>query len=179
MTTRPTLGGTATAPAGRSASTSSRRGSPQSAEPAGTLSTFERSPSPWTDRMLSVYRIVAGLVFIQFGTMKLFGFPPPPVPNMPPVPLWSLMGIGGMLEMAGGLCILLGLFTRPVAFVLAGEMAVAYFKFHYPISIFPPTNNGVPAVLYCFFYLYLVWAGAGPWSLDGVIARSRRHARGP
>jgi putative oxidoreductase len=138
------------------------------------MSIFERSPSPWTDRMLSICRIVAGLVFISFGTMKLIGFPPPPIPNMPPVPLLSQMGIGGMLEVVGGLCIMLGLCTRPAAFVLAGEMAVAYFQFHFPTSPFPPTNNGVPAVLYCFFYLYLAWAGAGPWSLDALIARTRR-----
>ena len=114
--------------------------------------------------MLSVFRIVAGLLFISFGTMKLIGVPPSPVPNTVPVPLLSQMGIGGMLEVVGGLCIVLGLCTRPVAFVLAGEMAVAYWQFHFPMSPYPTTSNGVPAVLYCFLFLYLVWAGAGPWT---------------
>lgn len=130
--------------------------------------------SPWAPRMPSVFRIVAGLVFMSFGTMKVFGFPPPPMP-VPPIPLLSQLGIGGMLEIVGGAAIVLGLFTRPVAFVLAGEMAVAYFQFHFPLSPFPTTSNGVPAVLYCFFYLYLMLAGAGPWSLDARIARTRRH----
>jgi putative oxidoreductase len=74
----------------------------------------------------------------------------------------------------GGLCIVLGFLTRPVAFVLAGEMAVAYFQFHQPGGFFPTTNNGVPAVLYCFLFLYLMFAGAGVWSIDAMIARSRR-----
>ena len=143
------------------------------------MSIFEPSRSPWTGRMLSILRIVAGLGFVSFGTMKLFGYPPPPpMPTpMPPIPLFSQMGIGGMLETVGGLAILLGLFTRPVAFVLAGEMAVAYFQFHLPQVFFPVTNNGVPAVLYCFIYLYFVFAGAGPWSIDAVLARSRLRER--
>lgn len=136
------------------------------------MSIFEPSPSPWTARMLSILRIVAGLMFVSAGTMKLFGFPPPPAPGMmPPIPLLSQMGIGGMIELVGGTAIVLGLFTRPVAFVLAGEMAVAYFQFHFPQAFFPTTNNGVPAVLYCFLYLYLIFAGAGAWSIDAVLAR--------
>jgi putative oxidoreductase len=83
------------------------------------------------------------------------------------------MGIGGMHEVFGGLAIVLGLFTRPVAFVLAGEMAVAYFQFHFPQSFWPPVNQGIPAILYCFLFLYLMLAGAGEWSVDAVIARSR------
>ena len=138
------------------------------------MSIYEPAPSPWPGRMLSVLRIVTGLVFISFGTMKLFGFPPPPPPNpMPPISLLSQMGIGGLLEFVGGLAITLGLFTRPIAFVLAGEMAVAYFQFHFPQAFFPVTNMGVPAVLYCFIFLYLVFAGAGPWSVDAMLARSR------
>jgi putative oxidoreductase len=131
---------------------------------------LESSRSPWADRMLSILRIVAGLMFLSFGTMKLFGYPPSPMP-MPPIPLMSQLGIGGMLELIGGVAITLGVFTRPVAFVLAGEMAVAYFQFHAPHAFFPTTNNGVPAVLYCFLFLYLMFAGAGPWSLDARIAR--------
>jgi putative oxidoreductase len=125
--------------------------------------------------MLSILRVVAGLMFMSAGTTKLFGYPPSPAP-MPPVALWSQLGIGATLELVGGLTIVLGLFTRPVAFVLAGEMAVAYFQFHAPRAFFPTTNNGVPAVLYCFLFLYLMLAGAGPWSMDALLAR--RPARG-
>ena len=122
--------------------------------------------------MLSVLRIVTGLVFLTSGSMKLFGYPASPMP-MPPIPVMSQMWIGGVLEVFGGLCIIIGLFTRPVAFILAGEMAVAYFQFHFPQSFFPTVSNGVPAVLDCFIFLYLVFAGAGPWSVDAAIARSR------
>jgi putative oxidoreductase len=132
------------------------------------MSIFE--PSRWSQRMLAVLRIVAGLVFLSAGTMKLFGYPPSPM-QMPPFTLWSEVGIAGILETFGGLAILLGLFTRPVAFVLAGEMAVAYFQFHFPRSFFPTVNEGVSAVLYCFLFLYLAFAGAGEWSVDAWLAR--------
>jgi putative oxidoreductase len=122
--------------------------------------------------MLSVLRIIAGLVFITFGTMKLFNYPPLPQ-GMPPIPLVSQVGLAGVLETFGGLLILIGLFTRPVSFVLAGEMAVAYFQGHYPQSFWPTTNMGTPAILYCFIYLYFVFAGAGTWSVDAMIARSK------
>ena len=95
---------------------------------------------------------------------------------MPPFRFASEMGIGGLLEVFGGLAIVLGLFTRPVAFVLSGEMAVAYFQFHFPQSPFPTVNGGTPAVLYCFLYLYLCFAGGGAWSLDAAIARARRRS---
>jgi putative oxidoreductase len=137
------------------------------------MSIFEPSPSPWTGRMLSIFRIVAGAVFLTSGTLILFGWPPPPA-GMPPLDLMSETGIGGILEFVGGICIVLGLFTRPVAFVLAGEMAVAYFQFHAPQSFFPTTNMGTPAILYCFLFLYLTFAGPGPWSIDAWIARSKR-----
>lgn len=129
--------------------------------------------------MLSIFRIVAGVMFITFGTMKLFGYPPAPAGSgpMPPIVLMSQIGIGALLELVGGILITIGLFTRPVAFVLAGEMAVAYFQFHHPQAFFPTTNNGVPAVMYCLFFLYLVFAGAGVWSIDALIAR-RRGPRG-
>lgn len=139
------------------------------------MSIFDPSPSPWTGRMLSILRIVAGMIFITTGTMKLFGYPPPPAP-MPPFSVMSEMGIGGLLEVIGGLAFTLGLFTRPVAFVLAGEMAVAYFQFHYPQSFFPTVNMGVAAVLYCFLFLYFTLAGAGPWSIDAAVARSKQGA---
>lgn len=122
--------------------------------------------------MLSIFRIVAGLIFFLTGSMKVLGYPEFPVPA-PPVEPWSQMWIGGWLEVIGGTAILLGLYTRPVAFVLAGEMAVAYFQFHQPQAFWPTNNGGVAAVMYCFFFLYLVFAGAGPWSLDAVIARRR------
>jgi len=139
------------------------------------MSIFEPSRSPWTGRMLSILRIVAGLVFLSVGTMKLLGFPPPP-PGMPPFGLMSVLGVSAILDTFGGLLILLGLLTRPVAFVLAGEMAVAYFSGHFPHSFWPTTNMGIPAILYCFIYLYLVFAGAGPWSVDAMIARSKSVA---
>ena len=140
------------------------------------MSIFEPARSPWPGRMLSILRIVAGSMFITFGTMKLFGFPPLP-PGMQPFALVSQMGLAGTLEIAGGLLVLIGLFTRPVAFVFAGEMAVAYFQGHYPKSFWPTTNMGAPAILYCFIFLYFVFAGAGPWSVDAMIARSRGGTR--
>jgi putative oxidoreductase len=135
------------------------------------MSIFEASP--WAGRMLSIVRIVAGVVFLSYGTMKLFGYPPPP-PVMPPFGLMSQLGVAGILETFGGLAIVLGVFTRPVAVVLAGEMAVAYFQFHFPQSFFPTSNNGTPAILYCLFFLYLMFAGAGEWSIDAGLARSKR-----
>lgn len=140
------------------------------------MSIYEASPSPWTSRLLSIFRIVAGAIFITSGTMKIFGYPPNPMPNMPPIELMSQMGIGGLLEVVGGLLIVLGLFTRPTAFILSGMMAVAYFQFHAPQAFWPTVNMGVAAVLYCFFFLYLVFAGAGEWSADAMVARSRKHA---
>jgi putative oxidoreductase len=136
------------------------------------MSIFE--PSRWQDQALAVLRLVAGLVFMSFGTMKLFGFPPSPVP-MPPFDPTTQLGIAGLLESFGGVLIVLGLFTRPVAFVLSGEMAVAYFQAHFPLSPFPTVNNGVPAVLYCFLFLYFAFSGAGAWSVDRRIAASGRQ----
>jgi putative oxidoreductase len=136
------------------------------------MSILEPAPSPWPSRMLSILRIVAGVVFFTTGTMKLFNYPPMP-PGAPPIELLSQMGVGGLLEVVGGILFTLGLLTRPVAFVLAGEMAVAYFQFHHPQSVFPTVNNGVPAVLYCFIFLYFMVAGGGVWSLDALIARAK------
>ncbi len=137
------------------------------------MSIFEPARSPWPERMLAVLRIAAGLMFFWAGTTILFGWPPPSAP-MPAFDLLSQMGIGALLELVGGALIVLGLLTRPVAFLLSGEMAVAYFQFHFPQAFFPNTNNGIPAVLYCFLFLYLVFAGAGACSLDGLIARIER-----
>jgi putative oxidoreductase len=122
--------------------------------------------------MLSVLRIVSGVVFITVGTMKMFGFPPLP-PGMPPIALVSELGLASILETVGGTAFVIGLLTRPVAFVLSGEMAVAYFQGHFPKSFFPTVNMGIPAILYCFIFLYFVFAGAGVWSIDAMIARSR------
>jgi putative oxidoreductase len=141
-----------------------------------TMSIFDPAPPFWTSRMLSVLRIVAGLVYMTAGTMKLFGFPPMPH-GMPPITLASQLGLAAILETFGGAAIVLGLFTRPIAFILAGEMAVAYFQVHFPKSFFPTVSNGVPPVLYCFIYLYLVFAGAGAWGLDAMIARSRGRSQ--
>lgn len=132
--------------------------------------------SPWSSRMLSILRIVAGLVFMSAGTMKLFNVPASGMPGFP-VHLWSELGAAATIETFGGLAIVVGLLTRPVAFVLAGEMAVAYFQVHFPRSFFPPVNGGMPAVLFCFLYLYLSFAGGGAWSLDAWITRSRRAAK--
>lgn len=119
--------------------------------------------------MLAVARIVFALLFILHGTQKLFAFPA----GMPPVPLESQLGVGAVIEIVGGLFLLLGFLTRPTAFVLAGQMAVAYFQFHAPNGLFPAVNKGEPAVLFCFLFLYLVFAGAGAWSLDGLLSRER------
>jgi len=143
------------------------------------VSIFEPARSPWTGRMLSILRIVAGVVFITAGTMKVFGFPPPPPNTMPPFDPMTQLGIGGLLEVIGGSMIVLGLLTRPVSFILAGEMAVAYFQFHFPQSFFPTVNQGVPAVLHCFIFLYFVFAGGGEWSIDAAIARRSRPGGRP
>lgn len=113
---------------------------------------------------LGILRIVAALIFIAHGTQKLFGFPAAPASGLPP--MFSLFWFGAILEALGGLAILLGVFTRPVAFILAGEMAYAYWMFHAPRSLYPLLNGGDAAVLYCFIFLYLVFAGAGAFSID-------------
>ncbi len=141
-------------------------------------------PAPgaaWASRapqLLSLLRIVAAALFITAGTMKMFAFPVGVPPRGGTVPLVSQLGLGAGLEVFGGALVLLGLFTRPVAFVLAGEMAVAYFQFHAPLGFWPIVNGGVPAVLDCFLWLYLSAAGAGPWSLDALIAKRREGRPG-
>lgn len=118
----------------------------------------------WAPRMLSVLRIVTALLFIEHGTQKLFGFPPPASGASPA--MFTLIWFAAMLECFGGLALLIGVFTRPVAFVLSGEMAVAYWMAHAPRSPFPVLNGGDSAILYCFVFLYLAVAGGGVWSLD-------------
>ena len=118
----------------------------------------------YTPQMLSVLRIMTGLLFLAHGSQKLLGFPAPSNPAA--VAMFSLPWIAGVLEIVGGLAIVLGFFTRPVAFILAGEMAAAYFIAHMPRDFFPVRNGGDAAVLFCFIFLFLVAAGPGPWSLD-------------
>jgi putative oxidoreductase len=122
--------------------------------------------SGWSSRLQSVLRVVAAFMFMLAGTVKLFAFPVGMPPHGGTVQLMSQLGLGAILETFGGTLLLLGFFTRPVAFLLAGEMAVAYFQFHAPGGVWPVMNGGVPAVLYCFIWLYFSAAGAGPWSLD-------------
>ena len=113
---------------------------------------------------LGVLRIVTALLFIEHGTMKLFGFPAAMEGGN--VALFSLIGLAAILELVGGALLLVGLFTRPVAFLLAGEMAVAYWMAHAPQNVFPILNGGESAILFCFVFLYLVFAGPGAFSLD-------------
>ncbi len=119
-------------------------------------------------RLKSLLRIVAAIMFMLAGTMKLFAYPVAIFPNGGTVQLMSELGLAGILEAFGGALLLLGLFTRPVAFLVAGEMAVAYFQAHFPGGVWPNLNGGQPAVLYCFVWLYFSAAGAGPWSLDAL-----------
>jgi len=117
-------------------------------------------------------RVVAGFLFIQAGGLILFGWFGGMPGGMKP-PLMSQTGIGGILEFFGGILILLGLFTRPVAFILSGMMAVAYWQFHLPNGHWPVQNQGMPAVLFCFIFLYMAAKGGGSWSLDAMIRRRR------
>src|SRR6185436_21131640 len=127
----------------------------------------------WAPYLLSVLRIVAALLFLEHGTQKLFGYPPgQPFTGFPN---FSMLGIAGMLEVAGGFLLLIGLFTRVTAFIVCGEMAVAYFRAHLPRGTFPINNMGEITVALCFIFLYLVAAGPGPWSLDYALSRSKKR----
>lgn len=117
-------------------------------------------------------RVVAGLLFLQAGGMKLFAWFGG-MPGGQTLTLMSEVGIGGVLEFFGGILIMLGLFTRPVAFILSGEMAVAYWQFHAPNGTWPIQNHGEPAVLLCFIFLFMAARGGGDWSLDALIRRKR------
>ena len=132
----------------------------------------------WSERMLSVLRVVAALLFLQHGLAKLFAFPH--VAMFDNLHLVSLTGLAGVIELVGGALLLVGLYTRIAAFVMSGEMAFAYFMSHAPRGFFPILNNGELAVLYCFLFLYFAVAGGGAWSLDerrgGVIGAGRRVA---
>ena len=127
----------------------------------------------YTPKALAVLRIVSGLLFMQHGVQKLFMWPPSPH-HPDPIPLFSFFGFAGILEFFGGLLIVIGLFTRPVAFLLAGEMAVGYWMFNFAIGIhmpngwMPVVNGGDSPIQFCFVFLYLVFAGAGAWSIDAA-----------
>jgi putative oxidoreductase len=117
--------------------------------------------------LLSVLRIISALLFMAHGTSKLLGFPPTEMFASPPEPM-TLIWFAGVLEIVGGALLALGLFTRPVAFVLSGEMAAAYFIGHASQAFWPVQNGGDAAILYCFLFLYFAAAGGGPWSLDAI-----------
>lgn len=124
----------------------------------------------WAPRVLSILRIVAALIFLEHGTQKLLGFP---MGERAFVEVGTLSWWAGLIELVTGVLLVLGLFTRAAAFIASGEMAVAYWMAHAPQSFFPVNNGGDAAILYCFVFLYLVFAGAGPWSVDAT-----RAARG-
>ena len=129
----------------------------------------------WSARARSVLRIVAGFLFMSHGMQKLLGFP---APAAHPFRLLTLTGFAGVLELFGGIFLLIGLFTRPVAFILSGEMAFAYFIAHAPQNFWPLINRGELAVLYCFVFLYFAVAGGGAWSVDRAL-RGRRVQPSP
>ena len=118
----------------------------------------------WSPRILGLLRIVTGLLFMEHGAQKLLGFPPS---DHGSPELVSLLGVAGILELVGGFFVLIGLFTRPIAFLLSGEMAVAYWMAHAPKSMFPAINGGDAAILFCFVFLYLAVVGPGAFSVDG------------
>jgi putative oxidoreductase len=126
----------------------------------------------WSPYLLSILRIVTAFLFIQYGSTKLLAFPAAIMPGGGTAPLASLAGIAGAMELVGGALLLVGWFTRPVAFLVSGEMAVAYFIGHAPQGFWPVLNNGAPAVFYCFAWLYISSAGPGPWSIDALRGRA-------
>jgi len=137
--------------------------------------TFTMSTSNWSPYFLSVLRIVSALLFVEHGTSKILGVPPMAMhaPSGPPPPeLMAILGqASGWIELIGGALLAIGLFSRCAAFILSGEMAVAYFMVHAPNGFFPMINKGEIAVLYCFVFLYLAVAGGGPWSIDRLLRR--------
>ena len=143
-----------------------------------TDSTLVSRWQSWAPHLLAILRIVTAFLFMQVGSAKLFAFPAAIMPGGGTAPAGSLAWFAGVLEVFGGAFILLGLLTRPVAFLLSGEMAVAYFYGHAPQGFWPVLNGGAPAALYCFLFLYLSAAGAGPWSVDALLRRGRETGRG-
>ena len=131
----------------------------------------------WAPRALALLRIVAALLFMSHGMQKLFGFPVPPSFGLPHA--FSLLWCAAVIETVGGILLVLGLFARPVAFILSGEMAVAYWMAHAPRSFFPMVNGGEAAILYCFIFLTFAAFGAGAWSLDRARTRSTPSSQEP
>ncbi|MEO7603108.1 MAG: DoxX family protein [Sphingomicrobium sp.] len=129
----------------------------------------------WTARALGVLRIVTALLFLEHGTGKLLGFPMTSMAFPPP---WTMFWVAGLLETIGSLLLLVGLFTRPVAFVLAGEMAIAYWMIHAQESLFPMINKGEGAILFCFIFLLFVATGPGKWSVDEILRRRKPEYEG-
>jgi putative oxidoreductase len=127
----------------------------------------------WSPQLLSILRIVLAFLFFQFGSAKWFAFPAAIMPGGGTAPIGTLAWWAGVIEVTGSTFILLGLFTRPVAFILSGEMAFAYFLGHAGGGFWPVLNQGTLAVIYCFLFLYFSAAGPGPWSLDALIANRR------
>jgi putative oxidoreductase len=125
----------------------------------------------WSPEVLGILRIFVALLYLQSGLSKYFGFPAPPPANFA---AFSLMGLAGVIETVGSLLLLVGLFTREAAFIMSGEMAVAYFKVRAPLGFFPLLNNGRLDALFCFVFLYFVFAGPGAWSLDAIRQPSKR-----
>lgn len=123
----------------------------------------------WSPRILSVLRIVTGFLMLWHGTQKLFGFPPSEGGGGS---LSAVMLVGGILEFAGGILFMIGFLTRPVAFLLSGLMAVAYFGWHAPGGFLPIVNRGELAVLYCFVFLYFIFSGSGAWSVDNLFKKN-------
>lgn len=126
----------------------------------------ERFRASWSPLVLSILRIVVGLLFLEHGLSKYFGFP-----VVPPFRVAGILWVAGAIEIGAGALVAIGLFTRCAALVASGEMAAAYFMEHFPRSIFPIANGGDAAVLYCFIFLYLAFAGGGPWGVDAVQGR--------
>lgn len=141
------------------------------------MSIAESGSVVWSPRVRSVLRIVAAFLFMLHGSAKLLGLPD--TGQHANLQLFSLIGLAGILELAGGFLLLIGLFTRPVAFILSGEMAFAYFMVHAKASFFPVVNRGDAAVLFCFIFLYLAFAGGGSWGVDAWRARGRGGVSGP
>jgi len=133
-----------------------------------SVMTADSLQTEWGPRVLSIVRIVAALIFMAHGTAKIFGFPDT---GRDAPEFMSQLWIGGWIEVIGGILLLLGLFTRPTAFILSGMMAVAYWQFHAPQNFHPQLNGGDAAILYCFIFLYMAFVGGGPWSLDAILRR--------
>lgn len=129
----------------------------------------------WAPYAIAALRIVTALLFLEHGTSKILEWP---YTSMSGPPMWTMFWVAGMIELVGGTLVLVGLFTRWTSFILAGEMAIAYFMIHAPDSFFPMVNRGEAAVLYCFVFLLFVATGAGRFSIDGIIARNRADVAG-